>query len=103
MQAKPFICKKEEVKEILEYHQLKCADNLDLGYNKITAFLDTMSDEFGYNDFCSKLEEIIRPGGHGKLIDVGDRFKNGFLLRMRRYKVGADWKDLNKSLKLKSI
>lgn len=102
MSADPFICKKEEVREILEYHQLKCADNQDLGYNKIVAFLESMPTEFEYNDFCSKLEEAIRPNGYSKLIDVGDRFKNGFLLRMRRYKVGADWKDLNKSMKTKA-
>jgi hypothetical protein len=90
-----FICSKTEVREILEYHQLKCSDSV--GYSKISDFLDTMPDSFLYNDFCGKLEEIIRHG-NGKLIDMGDQFKRGLIERMRRYKLGGDLKDLNAKL-----
>jgi hypothetical protein len=77
-----FICKKETVREVLEYHQLTC--QCGKGYPKISNFLDTMPDYFPYNDFCGKLEEVIRVGRVSKFEDVGDRFKNGLLERMTR-------------------
>lgn len=85
-----FICKRDKVREIIEFHQQTCP--CDRGYPKILEYLETMPDEFEYNEFCSKLDDVI---DNRKLIDMGDRFKNGFLLRMRRYKVDVNWKDLN--------
>jgi len=84
-----FICNKDKVREILEFHQLTCP--CDMGYPKILKYLESMPDTFAYNEFCSKLDQVI---DNKKLIDMGDRFKNGFLLRMRRYKIDIDWKDL---------
>jgi hypothetical protein len=91
-----FSCEKNKVMEILMYHQRTCPE--DIGYNKILEFLKTKTGLFEYNAFCSKLEEVIRPNGETDLTDMGDRFKNGFLLRMRRYKVGGDWTNLSKPM-----
>ena len=87
-----FICKKETVKDILDYHELKCSNKG--AYDKISNFLGTLPDYFPYNDFCGKLGDFVRTKMDRQGWDE-DRFRNGLLERMRRYKVDADWKDLN--------
>lgn len=90
-----FICKKEQVREILDYHELKCS--YPTSYHKFSDFLDTLPDMFPYNDFCGKLSSFVNCK-----LDRGayeeSRFKNGLIERMRRYKVDGDWKDLNSKL-----
>lgn len=90
-----FICNKEKVREILDYHELKCS--YPSSYAKFSEFLDTLPDMFPYNDFCGKLNDFV-----SCKLDRGayeeSRFKNALLERMRRYKLGGDWKDLNSKL-----
>ena len=90
-----FICNKEKVREILDYHELKCSN--PSAYDKFCNLLDTLPDTFPYNDFCGQLNHVVRC----KMDSYGydeNRFKYGLLERMRRYKVDADWKDLNSKL-----
>ena len=90
-----FICDKTKVREILDFHELKCSN--PEAYRKISDFLDTLPDFFPYNSFCGKLGDFIRT----KMDSYGyeeARFKNALIERMRRYKLNADWKDLNSKL-----
>jgi hypothetical protein len=90
-----FICDKNKVREILDYHELKCSN--PEAYNKTSEFLDTLPVKFPYNDFCGKLNDFMSNKMDGRAYDLA-RFKNGLIERMRRYKVDGDWKDLNSKL-----
>lgn len=90
-----FICDKTKVREILDYHQLKCS-NLE-AYTKFSEYLDTLPDNFTYNDFCGKLNDFMSNKMDRHAYDLS-RFKNGLIERMRRYKLDVDWKDLNSKL-----
>jgi hypothetical protein len=90
-----FICNKEKVREILDYHELKCSN--PEAYRKISDFLNTLPDYFTYSSFCGKLGDFTRCkmdlNGYEEA-----RFKNALIERMRRYKLDGDWKDLNSKL-----
>lgn len=90
-----FICDKTKVREILDYHELKCSN--PEAYTKVSEFLDTLPDKFPYNDFCGKLNDFMSNKMDRHAYDLS-RFKNGLIERMRRYKLDADWRDLNSKL-----
>lgn len=54
-----FICTKTKVREILDYHELKCSE--PEAYTKVSEFLDSLPDTFPYNDFCGKLNDFMSP------------------------------------------
>jgi hypothetical protein len=90
-----FICDKTKVREILDFHELKCSNQE--AYRKISGFLDTLPDTFTYNSFCGKLGDFIRVKMDSDGYEEA-RFKNALIERMRRYKLDVDWKDLNSKL-----
>ena len=52
-----FICNKIKVKEILDYHQLKCT--CDKAYAQILDYLDNMPDYFEYNFFMKNTSDLF--------------------------------------------
>jgi hypothetical protein len=98
-----FICNKEKIREILDYHQLKCP--CTDAYNRISDHLNSISDLFEYNLFMKDISDMFPKGLNEWAIRVDTpegwnnlRFYHAFQQRMIRYKLDADWKDLNSKL-----
>jgi len=81
------ICDKAEVREIVEYQKqygLGYADE----YKQVSDWLESFGDEFEYDFFLCKVGEMRSC----KLACSVGRFINPFLLRMKKYRKGKDWK-----------
>jgi hypothetical protein len=87
-QTDTFHCTKKDVMEIALYQAVRHEGFAGEAQNVIE-FIKAQNETFGYESFMCK---IIPNFKSGKLHDSVDRFIRPFMICMKKYKQGKDWK-----------